>query len=143
MSYSRFSTSTWYTFWAANSEDCRYKWPTKKLKNNQVFQICDFPSFTFTYGKLKKVGIDGITAKVQKFYSKNHRAQIPSREWKSDEIVYNDVEYKAKKPSNDEIIELVGYIKAWEDDVDNHFRFWTFIKREWWVPTLMKIRSLF
>lgn len=139
MSYSRFGNSTWYTFWAADSADCRYKWPTKQLKNNQVFQICDFPSFTFTYGKLQKAGMSGIITKVEKFYAKEHAGQI-FKEWKGSEMLYEDTVYEAKKPTGQEIAELIGYIRAWEADVDQHFRFWTFIRYEWYYPIRSNIR---
>jgi len=138
MAYSRFGDSTWYTFWAADSADCRYKWPTKQLKNNQVFQICDFPSFSFTYGKLQKAGMGGIISKVAKFYSKEHTGQI-FKEWKGSETIYQDTIYTAKKPTGEELNELMVYIRKWEADVDSHFRFWTFIRHEWYYPIRNKI----
>ena len=40
MSYSRWSTSVWYTFWAVTT-GLKYKWPTNELKRSQIFEICD------------------------------------------------------------------------------------------------------
>jgi hypothetical protein len=138
MSYSRFGNSTWYTFWAADSADCRFKWPTEKLKNNQVFQICDFPSFTFTYGKLQKAGMSAILAKVEKFYTKEHKGQI-FKEWKGSEMVYEDTVYEAKNPTQLELDELLLYIREWEKDINKHFKFWTFMRYEWYYPIKTKM----
>ena len=133
MSYSRFGDSTWYTYWSASSNDCQYKWPTKKLKNEQVFEICDFPSFSFTYGKLQKVGIRGIMAKISKFYSKPHPGQMFER-WDGKNPIYTDTVFDAKNPTAEELTELMEYIQKWENDINLHFAFWTFIRYEWWYP---------
>jgi len=139
MSYSRFGDSTWYTIWSADSSICKFKWPSKKLKNEQTFQICDFPSFTFTYGKLQKVGMGGIISKVAKFYSKGHTYKI-FKEWKGSEMIYEDTELEAKNPTGVELNELITYIREWEADVETHFRFWTFMRYEWWYPIRNNIR---
>jgi len=133
MSYSRFGDSTWYTYWSASSNDCQYRWPTKKLKNEQVFEICDFPSFSFTYGKLQKVGIRGIMAKISKFYSKPHTGQMFER-WDGKTAIYSDTTFEAKNPTEEELNELMEYIRKWENDINLHFAFWTFIRYEWWYP---------
>jgi hypothetical protein len=61
MSYSRWSNSVWYTFWTAYpGTKTEFKLPTKKLKDSQMFEICDFPSYYVTYGYIKKKGLDQI-----------------------------------------------------------------------------------
>ena len=81
MSYSRWSNSTWYTFWSSSTGvTSKYKWPTKKLKRQQTIEICDFPSFTFTYGELEDEGIKKISSKIRKFYNKSHNGKI-FKEW--------------------------------------------------------------
>ena len=52
MAYSRWSHSYWYTFWSSPSEtEMQFKWPTKKLKRKQTFEIVDMRSFYLTYGE--------------------------------------------------------------------------------------------
>lgn len=139
MSYSRFGDSTWYTYWSASGTDCKFKWPTKKLKNEQVFEICDFPSFSFTYGKLQKVGMRGILSKISKFYSKPHTGQV-FESWKGDRPMYTDTVFEAKNPSTEELTELMEYIRKWENDINLHFAFFTFIRFEWWYPIRNNIK---
>ena len=138
MSYSRWSNSTWYTYWSAASPETNYKWPTRKLKNQQVFEICDMPSFRFTYGDLEKWHMRGLLSKVKKFYSKKHKGQI-LKDIVNGESVYEDTIYPAKNPTEDELRELVGYVRAWQKDVDTHFVFWVYVKYEWWQPVYNRI----
>jgi len=141
MSYSRWSNSTWYTFWSATTVT-NYKWPTKKLKRQQIFEICDFPSFTFTYGELEEEGIKKISSKIRKFYNKSHNGKL-LKEWDENrKPIYQDTVYSAKKPSGEEIRELIGYINEWREDVDRHFKFTTFMKYEWYYPIRNKIIRL-
>ena len=69
MSYSRWGTSVWYTFWAATI-DLSYKWPTNELKRSQVFEICDMPSFRLTYGELQDKGMYSVLEEIKVFYNK-------------------------------------------------------------------------
>lgn len=137
MSYSRWSNSTWYTFWSAFTSE-EYKWPSKKLKNSQVFEICDLPSYRFTYGELQDLGIYAILKKIKKFYSKQHSIEM-FKKWKDGKAVYRKKIVKAKNPTEEEMLELVRYIREWEKDVEEHFKFWTFIRYEWWYPIRNKI----
>jgi hypothetical protein len=134
MAYSRFSNGCiWYTFWSSNGVNNQFKWPTKELKDAQVFEICDFPSFRFTYGDLDKKGISPIIAKIKKFYNKPHKgstlSSIIDGKWN-----YEDTIYPAKKPSEEQLRELIEYISEWRKDIDEHFQFRTFIKYEWYYP---------
>jgi len=74
MSYSRWSYSTWYTFWSSLEEEtvCEFKFPTKKLKYVQTFEICDFPSYYITYGELMENGLFKTLDDVKKYYHQNH-----------------------------------------------------------------------
>ena len=60
MAYSRWSKySVWYTFWDAGySESTSFKLPTKRLRDNQYFEICDFDEpIRISYKELKEIGI--------------------------------------------------------------------------------------
>ena len=145
MSYSRWGSSTWYTFWSAIGDDSQFKWPTKRLMRAQCFQICDMPSYTFTYGELVDKGHNQILANIFAFYKTEHPGKI-LKELNLDKLEYEDTVYPAKNPSCNEILELFGYISNWEDDVVEHFKFWTFMRYEWWYPIrnqiLWKIQSI-
>jgi len=147
MSYSRWYNSTWYTFWSASTGvTSKYKWPTKKLKYQQVFEICDFPSYYLTYGELEEKGIYGVMSDIRKFYNKPHDGQMFSH-WEELEDerkkpAYQDVVYSAKKPTEEELRELMGYISKWREDVDRHFKFTTFMEYEWYYPIRNKIIRL-
>ena len=112
MSYSRWSTSVWYTFWSAMGDyQTKYKWPTKKLKNGQVFEICDIPSYFITYGELKSRPRIDVLNEVQEYYTNSK-----------------------KKPTWNQIIELQNYFDSFIEDVDEHFKFHNFMKYEWYYP---------
>lgn len=143
MSYSRWSNSTWYTFWTSMSEKTEYKFPTKKIKNEQYFEICDFPSFHVSYGDIKSKGIDNIIDEVKELYSKPYEGSIMKTV--TDENgkfnpVYEPHTYNAKNPTNDELSELKGYLERFVNDVDKDFRFFRFMKYEWYYPIRNKIR---
>ena len=125
MSYSRWSTSTWYTFWSAFGESTEYKLPTKRLKNNQCMEICDFPSYFIYYGKFKEIGMDGLILDIKKTFS--------------EPVSYKNLDAKAKNPTEEEIEELKGYILRFIDDVDDHFKWKNFFMYEWYYPSRNKI----
>jgi hypothetical protein len=105
MSYSRWSNSRWYTFWTTFSEDMEFKLPTKKLKDNQVIEVCGFPSLFFSYGEFRQVGIDQILLEVK--------------------LVFQDA-------TEEELEELGVYFQRFIDDVDGRFK--SFFYYEWWIP---------
>ena len=139
MAYSRFSTSTWYTFWFAS--EMEFKLPTKKLKNDQVFEICDFPSYHITYGELKSKDWRVILKDIKRFYKRPHQGKILSNHDENGKLVYETTTYPAKNPTAKELNELVDYFKAFVKDVDDHFKFWTFVRYEWYYPIKNKIKS--
>ena len=117
MSYSRWSTSRWYTFWSAmGAAQTEYKWPTQKLKDGQVFEICDMPSYYITYGELKRRSRSAILHEIEQSFENDSR-----------------------RPTWDELVELQEYFTRFIKDVDDHFRFWTFMKYEWYYPFRNKI----
>ena len=112
MSYSRWSNSRWYTFWSAmGAEPTQYKWPTQRLKDNQVFEICDIPSYFITYSDLKSRSRREILLEIEGCFAEDKR-----------------------KPTWDELLELQDYFDRFIKDVDDHFKFWTFMKYEWYYP---------
>jgi len=114
MSYSRWSNSVWYTFWSAHSESKDFQFPTKKLKYSQTFMICDFPSYSITYGELMAKDMYIILQDVKEYY-------------------------KDKNPTNGELDELGAYITEFIDDVDNHFKWKNFFMYEWYYPLRNKL----
>lgn len=117
MSYSRWSNSRWYTFWSAmGAYRTEYKWPTKKLKDGQVFEICDIPSYFITYGELKSRPRLDILNEVQDYYTNGK-----------------------KKPTWDEMLELQNYFDRFIKDVDTDFKLHNFIKYEWYYPFRNKL----
>lgn len=112
MSYSRWSTSRWYTFWSAmGAEPTQYRWPTQRSKDNQVFEICDIPSYFITYSDLKSRSRREILLEIEESFAEDKR-----------------------KPTWDELLELQDYFDRFIKDVDDHFKFWTFMKYEWYYP---------
>ena len=145
MAYSRWGSSTWYTFWSADGENTQFRWPTERLKRSQCFQVCDFPSYTFTYGEMMDKGIDVVLVEIGRFYSQDHSGKMLDK-WEDGKLEYKETDFKAKNPTEDEVLELFGYMLRWEADVNEHFKFWTFMRFEWWYPIrnqiLWKIRSI-
>ena len=113
MSYSRWSNSKWYTFWSGCGTT-QFKLPTQKLKNCQTFQIVDMPGTKITYGELMDRGIYRILQDVR------------------------DV-YLGEYITENEIFELKMYLLEFMIDVDNHFRWFTFFRYEWYYPIRYKI----
>ena len=138
MSYSRFLTSNWYTFWSNNDHVIlKYGLPNKKIKFAQTFDICDFPSYHITYGELVEKGISKVVAEVKEFYSKEHQGQV----WHGGG--YKATVFKAKNPSEDELVELAGYLKEFMVDVDSHFKLKNFFINKWYYPFRNTIIHLF
>ena len=140
MSYSRFGSSVWYTFWSSAFEsETRLKLPTKKLKNQQVFEICDFPSYYITYGEIKRNGITKIIHEVREFYSKEHKKEGPSFLVTDCLGSFVEVTYSPKNPSIKELQELETYLYAFVDDVDTHFELFNFFYYEWYITIRNRI----
>ena len=123
MAYSRFGSSRWYTYWY---EDYRsgIKFPTRKEKRKQMFMIHDYPTYIISYGDLQDKGMGKIWDDIRLFY------------WTDTE------EFKAKKPSETEMHELMQYIFQWEKDVNEYFKLLNFINHEWYIPLRNKILKL-
>jgi len=114
MAYSRWGGSRWYTFWSARSgAETQYKWPTQKLKNSQVFEICDIPSYCITYDDLVNKSRSKVLHEVKKHFD--------------DKVTW------------DELSELQEYFSEFIRDVDEHFQLWEFFKYEWYYPTRNEI----
>jgi hypothetical protein len=115
MSYSRWSYSIWYTFWSASSESTEFRLPTKKLKYNQVFEICDCPSYSITYGDLMTKDLNTILQEVKEVY-------------------------KDKDLTEDELFELSDYLIRFIDDVNYDFKWNMFFLYSWYYPIRNKLR---
>ena len=140
MSYSRWSSSSrWYTFWSASgAEITQYKWPTQKLKDSQVFEICDIPSYYITYGELKKISRSILLHEIEEHFAKDF-------DWHDIEIVDGKLErgkpkiIKGKRPTWDQLLELQDYLDQFMRDVDDHFKWNNFFLYEWYYPMRNKL----
>ena len=122
MSYSRWNKySVWYTFWdAGSSESTEFKLPTKRLRDNQYFEICDFDEpIHISYKMLKEIGIKGVVKKVQETYKDRTNIKFSD---------YSKLRWQ--------LIEFMT-------DVDEHFQWINFFKYEWWYPVRNEVRWFF
>ena len=133
MAYSRWSNSTWYTFWTAFSEQTEYKFPTQRLKENQVFEICDSPNLHFTYKEIVE-DLDAVLEKVRETFSKPYEGNMLV-EIKDGKAIYEPTTFPAKNPTEDEILELKLYLLEFKADIDRHFKPFAFFLYEWYYPT--------
>jgi hypothetical protein len=139
MAYSRWGSSIWYTYWAASSLDSTFKWPTKELKNAQVFHICDYPSYSITYGELKEKGGLAILKDVVEFYSKSHPVKLFKDFDSNGEVIYEDTMTEPKNITKSDLSELSYYFQQFIEDIDQHFELGTFLMHEWYYPIRNKI----
>lgn len=137
MSYSRWSNSTWYTFWTSWGPDSTFKLPTKKLKDSQCFEICDFPSYIVTYGELK-ANFKGKVKEIERFYSQPHTTPNWRSPWNPD-MEPQEIVWTAKNPTFEEMCELRRYLLEFISDVDEHFKWNKFFLFEWYYPIRNKI----
>lgn len=128
MSYSRWSNSVWYTFWTWSGSD-EFTFPTQSRKNKQTFEICDLMSYCVTYGELDDIGVDNAIKEIKSFYSKSYDLTLMGEE----------VPFK-KDVTEEEFEELKGYLLAFMDDVDDHFKWKNFFMYEWYYPARNKIK---
>lgn len=110
MVYNRWNNrSVWYCLWANRGLSTQFKLPTKKLKDKQLFEIYDSPRYFISYGEIKEKGLGHVLDDVRSYY-------------------------KHKKPNEEQLMEIMGYINKFVDDVDKHFKPINFYKIEWLYP---------
>ena len=135
MSYSRWGNSRWYTFWSSiGSMDMEFRFPTKKLKDKQVFEICDIPSFFITYDDINTKNIENILEEVKEFYSKSYEVNLLTSFDENKNPIYTLQNTTVNIPTKEELTELKTYLINFKEDIDNHFKFWNFMKFEWYYP---------
>lgn len=124
MAYTNFSSSNWFTFWSsAFSKPKRFKLPTKKLKYGQVLEIKDqLNTYYVKYGDLINDGLGNILDRIRAQSSNNYPGS-PFR-----------------NPTAAELHQLIDVLDKFEKDINEHFRFWTFIRYEWWLPAKNKVK---
>ena len=112
MIYSRWGKgSVWYCFWNKTKASMHFKLPTNKLKNKQVFQIYDVPSYSVTYGDIKDKGISKVLDEISSFYNKHK-----------------------KRPKEKDMMMLMTYIRHFENNVNKEFILPTFLYNNWIQP---------
>lgn len=140
MAYSRWSTSVWYTFWTSSwSEEMNFKLPTKRLKKNQVFEICSFNPYYIRYDDLVRLGSDKITQLVEEHYKKESYHDIIDGKDTNGEFIYKKTKINGKLYSEEELGELKEYLNKFIKDVDDHFKWKNFFLYEWYYPMRNKI----
>jgi hypothetical protein len=114
MSYSRWGSSRWYTYWTSAPEhDNKKQW--------QKFVICDFAkTFEFTYKELS-LNIEKILDEVCDYHSKAHTVKM-LKDWSLKSKDYEEVEIKPDPVSQAERDELKGYMLQFLKDMDNEFK---------------------
>jgi hypothetical protein len=114
MSYSRWSSSIWYTFWSFSS-------PNNIYKKDQIFEICDFDGIQFTYSEIKE-DIDACLEEVKLHYSLEQEI-IVNENYSVDsfgDLVFSEKKIKKKpiKLRESQLEELREYMLNFIDDVD-------------------------
>jgi hypothetical protein len=107
-----------------NGKNSTYKLPTRRLKRNQVFEICDTPCYHITYGEIIDKGIPAIIDDIRLYYDYPH-----------DNLL-------AKKPTEKELMDMYDYIKRFIQDVDDHFKLQNFFLYEWYYPYRNKVNRI-
>lgn len=114
MSYSRWFSSYWYTFWSSESGDV--------YKDDQIFEICDFDGLRFTYAEIKE-DIDSCIDRVRLHYSLEHEIIINSNYYvgKDGELSLSEKKIKKKpiKLKESQLEELKEYMLEFLEDVEN------------------------
>lgn len=139
MSYSRWGTSVWYTYWTSYSEETNFKLPTKRLKNNQVFEICDLNPYYVRYEELTRLGVDKIVQLVKEHYLKDYETNMFDGFDEDKEPIYTKRVIEGKEYTEEQLNELKGYLNQFIEDVDEHFKWKNFFRYEWYYPIRNKI----
>lgn len=109
MSFSRWSNSRWYTYWAENS-----KKPGSNKRIDQIFEICS--NTQFTYSELKE-NIDKcleiVSFNETKVFDNNIGFELDPND--SDSYTID----QSLTPSKEEMEELRGYMLKFLSRVDN------------------------
>ena len=112
MSYSRWGSSCWYTFWSSSSDEDR---------DNQVFEVCDMVCpMRFTYRELS-CGLDECIDQVRKEFGQKRKSRILVNVTEDGEYVYDDVDVNPIDYSEKEFEELKGYMKEFMEDVEENY----------------------
>jgi hypothetical protein len=142
MSYSRWSNSIWYTYWTSSySEDCEFKLPTKRLKDNQFFEICDFGGrLVFSYKEISE-DVNSCLLKVVEHHSKEKEHELFSGFDENKIPIYTKTIIKSQTFTDDELNELKGYMLEFKNDIDNYFKWKEFFYIYWFIPIKYYFRT--
>ena len=94
MSYSRWGSSFWYTYWWSNTD--------VNCQEDEILEVCSVMSFTFE--ELKN--IKKCVNQIELYYN----------------VKGVETQDKGTKPTKEEIKELKGYMLEFVEDVKDHYR---------------------
>lgn len=149
MDYLTREDSYWNCYWSDTlSVKTRFRLPTKKSKDGQVFEIYDIISYSISYGEIIFKGIDMILSEIYNFYNSTHTIDLIERVGKCNRLdedtcgeenhicILTKVkkEVPMRKVTEENLKELKSALEMFILDVDNHYKWKTFIKREWINP---------
>jgi hypothetical protein len=134
MIYSTWDDSVWNAYWVYIRNEKKYKLPTEKLKNSQIFEICDVPSYNVTYGVLKEYGVDIVIDEIKELYSTPYDNSGLIWNPNTCKSEYQELIYPAKNPTDKDLDELKVHLNKFIEDVDEKFKLLNFLKKYWLEP---------
>ena len=115
MSYSRWTSSIWYTFWSSSS-------PNDIFKKDQIFEICDYDGLEFTYQELKE-DLEGCLEQVKLHYSLETEVLLNEQLFVNRQgeltLFEKKINKKPIKLKDNQVEELREYMLEFIKDVEN------------------------
>ena len=75
-----------------------------------------------------------ILEEVKEFYSKSYEVNLLTSFDENKNPIYTLQNTTVNIPTKEELTELKTYLINFKEDIDNHFKFWNFMKFEWYYP---------
>ena len=70
----------------------------------------------------------------KEFYSKSYEVNLLTSFDENKNPIYTLQNTTVNIPTKEELTELKTYLINFKEDIDNHFKFWNFMKFEWYYP---------
>lgn len=131
--YSRWIGGSWFTLWSTLSPSTTFKFKTEKLKNSQVFEICDIPSFKISYKDITDKGLDKVILDVNvhfnRIYTGNKLNEIYDKK-----LFPINKKYGPQKFKKEEYDKLKEHMMEFVIDVNLEFQPKKFYYTNWMKP---------